>query len=351
MTNTEILKFFGMKIDTYHKLETVVNKVLIDEVKNKNFFVMSIQHRTKTANSLGKKIEKKKGKYSELKDITDLCGFRIICYFSDAVDVIADAIRNKFCVDEKNSVDKRASLNSNEFGYLSVHIVASLPDNGEYDSDICGIPFEIQIRTVLQHVWAEIEHDLGYKNEFPIPKPIVREFSKIAGLLEIADDQFIRIRNKTSNYVQAVHNKITTNEGEDIPLDYISLNAYLTKSNEICSFKKRLLAELNLEITDVEISIEHLAQLKWFNVESVESLYELFENNKDYIFEEMKKAVDMFDFDIMSSLAIINFMCEGELIRSDCSEKQMRQYFSVTGYDENHIEKRIKVLLAEKQSS
>ncbi len=52
----------------------------------------------------------------------------------------------------------------------------------------------------------------------------------------------------------------------------------------------------------------------------------------------------------MSSLAIINFMCEDELIRSDCSEKQMRQYFSVTAYDENQIDRRIEALLVEKQN-
>lgn len=59
---------------------------------------------------------------------------------------------------------------------------------------------EIQIRSILQHAWAEIEHDIGYKNEIAIPKQMRRKFSRIAGLLEIADQEFVQIRSELEDY-------------------------------------------------------------------------------------------------------------------------------------------------------
>ena len=53
-----------------------------------------------------------------------------------------------------------------------------------------GLKCEIQIRSVLQHAWAEIEHDLGYKSELTIPKEVRRSFSRLAGLLELGDKEF-----------------------------------------------------------------------------------------------------------------------------------------------------------------
>ena len=63
--------------------------------------------------------------------------------------------------------------------------ICSLPKDKGYPEELTEYTFEIQFRTVLQHAWAEIEHDLGYKTEFGIPLDVRREFSRVAGLLEI----------------------------------------------------------------------------------------------------------------------------------------------------------------------
>ena len=75
--------------------------------------------------------------------------------------------------------------------------MCALPDNyGELNN----LWFEIQIKTILQHSWAEIEHDLGYKTEFEVPRNIRRSFSKAASLLETVDDIFSDIRTKRIQY-------------------------------------------------------------------------------------------------------------------------------------------------------
>jgi hypothetical protein len=89
-----------------------------------------------------------------------------------------------------------------------------LPENGEYPPELCGIKFEIQMRSSLQHTWAEIEHDLGYKSMYEVPREVRREFSRIAGLLELADESFVRIRSKIADY-----NKQTTENIKNVCSD------------------------------------------------------------------------------------------------------------------------------------
>ncbi|OTO21211.1 hypothetical protein A5875_002583 [Enterococcus sp. 3H8_DIV0648] len=87
--------------------------------------MQSIESRVKTRESLEKKIELKE-KYRSIEEITDICGIRIITYFSDDVDKIANMIKRDFELDEINSVDKRETDDPTKFGYVSLHYIASL---------------------------------------------------------------------------------------------------------------------------------------------------------------------------------------------------------------------------------
>ncbi|WP_242785636.1 GTP pyrophosphokinase [Bacillus cereus] len=125
------------------------------------------------------KVEKGGNKYSTLNDITDISGIRVITYFSDDVDKVASMIQNEFEIDETNSVDKRTLLDPDRFGYLSLHYVIKLntlrTSLVEYQR-FKDLKAEVQIRSILQHAWAEIEHDLGYKSKNSIPRVVKRDF-------------------------------------------------------------------------------------------------------------------------------------------------------------------------------
>lgn len=195
-----------------------------------NITYNSVVSRVKERDSLSEKIDRKQGKYTHLSDITDIVGVRIITFYSGDVDKISQIIEKEFEVDFENSIDKGKSLEPDRFGYCSVHYVVgmsderlALPENHLY----AGMKCEIQIRTVLQHAWAEIEHDIGYKSEITIPKEMRRSFSRIAGLLEIADKEFEDIRLNLAEYRKSVTQQIENKEIGDREIDAIIIDVIL----------------------------------------------------------------------------------------------------------------------------
>jgi putative GTP pyrophosphokinase len=170
-----------------------------------------------------------------LSSLYDMLGIRIITYFRDEVDAVARVIEREFAIDEASSVDKRVVLDPDRFGYLSLHFVAQLSHDRvaltEY-RQYGGIKFEIQIRSILQHSWAEIEHDLGYKSKAAVPRSIKRRFSRLAGLLEIADDEFVGIRNELAAHRASTSETIGTGSW-DVEIDQDSLFSFTMISEEI----------------------------------------------------------------------------------------------------------------------
>lgn len=174
--------------------------------------VHTVDYRVKERASAAAKISGSGEKYFAFDDLHDLLGVRVITYFADEVDTVASSLVREFDIDAENSVDKRAALDPDRFGYLSLHYVATLTTGRarliEYRR-FAGRPFELQIRSILQHAWAEIEHDLGYKAEGTPPRDVKRRFSRLAGLLELADDEFRRVREDLASYEKVVSERIT----------------------------------------------------------------------------------------------------------------------------------------------
>jgi len=170
-------------------------------------------------------------KYTDpISQITDLCGVRIIGYTSTDVDAIAKLIEHEFSVDWDNSINKSTQLNSDQVGYLSVHYVVGFSNHrlklAEY-SQFKDIKFEIQIRTILQHAWAEIEHDRSYKFSGELPSEIKRRFYLIAGNLELMDREFSRLSSEIDIYAEQI--KVETKKGNlNTPIDSTSLIEYLS---------------------------------------------------------------------------------------------------------------------------
>ncbi|MDR2071147.1 MAG: tetratricopeptide repeat protein [Treponema sp.] len=127
--------------------------------------------------------------------ITDLIGIRIICPFIEDIARVQEALQKKFEVLE---VDYKGSDHTfREFGYQSTHLLIRIPrdligEEGALEFDIA----EIQIRTILQDAWAEVEHELVYKSEFtPFDVPIKHKLAAVNASLSLADIIFQEIRN------------------------------------------------------------------------------------------------------------------------------------------------------------
>ena len=186
--NNDIVDEYIQKKADYEKLGEIAGSILSEHIRETGIEHTQIEHRLKTVESLEAKLYRKGKKYCRLQDITDVLGLRIITLYSDNVDKLSKTVEENFNIDKDNSIDKRKSLSVSEFGYLSMHYICSLPENKGYPEELCGIKFEIQIRSSLQHIWSEMNHDIGYKSTFALPRACMRSFSKLASLMEIADE-------------------------------------------------------------------------------------------------------------------------------------------------------------------
>lgn len=277
------------RYESYAKsLRSLLDSLIIGEGLN----VHSISSRVKDKKSLEGKI-KSKGTYNEIDEITDVVGVRIITHFSNEVDLIAEVIEREFDVDRINSIDKRSTLEPDRFGYLSLHYIVSLANNRcrlkEY------LPYEnfkaeIQIRSILQHTWAEIEHDIGYKSAVEVPSHIKRKFSRLAGLLELADEEFVSIKESLSKYAINIAHEMQENpKNKDITLDKISYHEYLKQSPLIKSFISDLFEKTGVELTmQFPETIAAIKQLHYNDIISISDLDDAFSEYREKV---MKRAI------------------------------------------------------------
>lgn len=211
-------------------VETLVRQLLaVDEIRSH-----AISHRLKSRSSTREKLGREEKAYSSLGDIHDLLGVRVVTYFPDEVDQVARVIEQEFDVKQDESIDRRADLDPDRFGYISLHYVVCLGEDrlklrelGQY----AGLTFELQVRSILQHAWAEIEHDFGYKTRQAIPRSLKRRFARLAGMLEIADSEFQAIRDDATAYQQEVERAVRGRM--PVGIDQDSLRAFVIQNESV----------------------------------------------------------------------------------------------------------------------
>jgi ppGpp synthetase/RelA/SpoT-type nucleotidyltranferase len=224
-----ILDEYRDRLPVLNTIKEVVLDMLRRTLKDNNMVVTAIEGRVKTEKSLAGKLELKGNKYHTLDDITDIVGLRIITFFSDEVDQIAALVERMFDIDWENSVDKRKMLEIDRFGYMSLHYICRIPKTLYEDPQqplINEIRFELQMRTALQHVWANMQHDTGYKSEVEIPMEHQRSLNRLAGILELADEQFSRIRKEINDYRRNVQSLVASGNFDEVPLNGDTFRSY-----------------------------------------------------------------------------------------------------------------------------
>jgi ppGpp synthetase/RelA/SpoT-type nucleotidyltranferase len=212
---------YGQLVDTL----VVLLKVLLHAER---IPFIDVQGRVKTEVSFSEKVRVKK--YSDpATQITDIAGLRIITLVESDIRRAESLIGRTFRVHADDSVDKSNNLGVDRVGYRSIHIICELgPDRTPLPefSVFAGLKFEVQIRTSLQHAWAEIEHDRGYKLKGELPSHLKRKFSLLAGLLELADSQFDELTAAIEKYSSEISAK-TVAEYSGIELNSSSMRIYL----------------------------------------------------------------------------------------------------------------------------
>lgn len=294
-----LLEEYREAIPVFERMQEEVLATLRDALQRNGLIVTAIESRIKTEESLTGKLALKGGKYASLNDITDILGARIVTFYTDDVDRIAAMAEQLFEIDWENSVDKRMLHELDSFGYNSLHYICKMPG---YD-----YRFELQLRTTLQHAWASINHDIGYKSGVEIPREYMRRINRMAGLLEMADDEFSRIRTEITDYRRRVQQLVQKGKLDDVLLDGDTFNSYL-QARPFDSLNKRIAAINQAEIQEVPL-IRYLRVFKALGCNTLGDVERLKKQYQEDAYRLARHQLGNTDLDIISSAVGAQNIC------------------------------------------
>ena len=161
--------------------------------------VHSVTLRLKSRASLARKLARPDRTYARLWDVTDLIGLRVITYFEDGVDRVGQLVEARLAVDFHHSIDKRRARDTARFGYRSLHYVCR-PDRASCRPRRATRFRHVRCSSTLGRDRAR----LGYKSRDAVPDAVRRRLNRLAGLLELVDQEFVAIRRELTDYAAAL---------------------------------------------------------------------------------------------------------------------------------------------------
>jgi ppGpp synthetase/RelA/SpoT-type nucleotidyltranferase len=167
---------YHREYDRYLKLSARVAEICRFEIVEGNAIRAQVTFRAKSPKSLEGKLRRfaasgKKdlsGVQSVFDQVRDLAAVRIAAYEQKHEDQVVQLVCKRF-VDMRGATPTperkdKITADSNNF-YLATHIEAFLTEAdliGTY-ANVSDVPCEVQVCSMMAHVWNEIEHDLSYK--------------------------------------------------------------------------------------------------------------------------------------------------------------------------------------------
>ena len=301
--------------------------------------ISSIERRVKTVESLAGKLERKGDKYASLEDITDLLGLRIVTFYTDDVDKVAAIVQQLYDVVWEKSVDKRKLHELNSFGYNSLHYICRLPKSIVDDPDcpaLNEIRFELQLRTTLQHAWASINHDIGYKTGVEIPRDYLRRINRLAGILEMADDEFSRIRTEITDYRRRVQQLVQNGKLDDLQLDGDTFTSYL-QARPFDALNKRIASINQAEIEEVPL-IRYLRVFKEYGCKTLGDVHRMKLKYENDAYRLARYQLGNTDLDIISSAVGVQNICIICILATGGGKMGLIRLFDLINGDNNQNE-------------
>lgn len=228
MSGFNLEKWLSSVLPKHGLLSSSVVAIVESLLRSEKVEFLAVTSRVKDLQSAIQKVNRKGYKDPE-RQLTDLSGIRIIVFFESDVVRVSNIIKTAFEVDEVNSSNKDAAMSVDQIGYRSVHFVCGLGSSRsklpEYKA-LEGLKFEFQVRTVLQHAWAELAHDRNYKFSGSLPKDAQRKLFLYAGMLELADKGFDELSREIDSYIESVKHEVEVGD-LNIDIDSISLKEFV----------------------------------------------------------------------------------------------------------------------------
>jgi len=199
------LKQYERELGQHEKAARLAEDLVQELLADVPIQIHAITSRCKKLASLRLKLRAKKYRQPG-RQLTDKLGVRVITYFENDIAPVVELLQRELKINRPKSEDKRTKLSLREFGYLSVHLIARPKGRWSRLSKyrpLRGTWFEIQVRSILEHAWAEIEHEVVYKSGIIFPNETKRRFARLAGALEILESEFFALRTERWKLIDA----------------------------------------------------------------------------------------------------------------------------------------------------
>ena len=323
-----ILEEYREHLPQFEQVKNQVLSLLKEVFEEVGLIVASIEGRVKTEGSLAGKLELKGSKYASLGDITDIVGVRVIT-----------SVDRLFEIDWENSVDKRKAHEIDSFGYMSLHYICRTE----------GFPyrFEIQMRTVLQHAWANMNHDTGYKSGVEVPKEYLRNLSRLAGMLELVDEQFSQIRSDLTDYRRRVQALVASGNLDEVQLDGDTFRSYL-QLKPFDKLNKRIAAVNQAEIQEVSL-MPYLAVFKAMGCKTLGDIDNLIKKYREGGYQIACYQIGLTDLDIISSSLGPQDLCIAAIVKNGGGKRDITKLFDALNGESPSNEMMAEMLLEQVQ--
>jgi putative GTP pyrophosphokinase len=208
MDKLQLKEMYSNSYNSFLRLKDNLEDAIKIYLNDLNIPYLAVYGRVKSFESFYEKISTKN--YTDpFKQTEDFVGIRVILYFPNDTQAVEKLLNDNFLVEQ--SENKSDKLEVNEFGYRSHHCVIKVVKDWCQTPNYRGLKdfkSEVQIRTVLMHAWAEIEHKLQYKSKEQVPLELQRKLFLLSAKLEEADEQFEDIKNKSIEYQKSISEKV-----------------------------------------------------------------------------------------------------------------------------------------------
>lgn len=340
-----LMQQFRDLLPDLQKLEKLAFTKLKLALDNQGIYVTAIEHRIKTEKSLAGKLLLKGSKYNSISDITDLLGLRVITFYTDDVDKVAAIVNKVFDVDWCESVDKRKLHKLNSFGYNSLHYICRLRTQNK---KLKSIRFELQMRTALQHVWSTIEHDTGYKGDVKIPDEYRRQFSRLAGMLELVDDEFSRLRISITDYRRQVQSLVKSGKLDDVALSADSFASYL-ELHPFDRLNQRIAAVNQAEIFPAPL-MGFLPLLESFDFETLGDVQRFIQEDSDDAYQLALSQLAVTDLDILAENVGLQNLCLVHVLKQGRGRAGLKFVFDTLNGERDSNEILVDMILEQAQN-
>jgi ppGpp synthetase/RelA/SpoT-type nucleotidyltranferase len=222
---------YDRRLHQYTEFTNKLAALVEDIVHDAKIDVESVTHRVKSFDRVERKLQRRQ--QQGLDEVRDICGVRVVTHFLADVDRVVALVKDEFEVVEHQTRGPHAA---EQFGYVAQHLLIRLgsPRSNlpEWRRIGRGLVAEIQVRSFLQHAWANISRQLDYQSDSMVPESVRRRLFRVAALLEASDEMLDDFRDRVGR-LRMRYEEVSGGGSQDawrlLPLDLDSVRASATR--------------------------------------------------------------------------------------------------------------------------